>query len=37
MNLVMLEGHREPRNEVESQSLADHLVGLESGSFRFQM
>ena len=29
------EGYREPRNEVASLSLADHLVGCEPGTFRF--
>ena len=30
------EGHREPRNEVGSQSLAEHLVGFEPGTFLLQ-
>ena len=29
------EGHREPRNEVGSLSLAEHLVGFEPGTFQF--
>ena len=29
------EGHREPRNEVESLSPAEHLAGFEPGTFRF--
>ena len=33
--LVRPEDHREPRNEVGSQSLAEHQVGFEPGSLRF--
>ena len=29
------EGHREPRNEVGSLSLAERLVGFKPGTFRF--
>ena len=29
------EGHREPRNEVGSLSLAERLVGFELGTFQF--
>ena len=31
------EGHREPRNEDGSLSPANHLMGLEPGTFRFQL
>ena len=33
--LIRPEGHREPRNEVGSPSLAEHLAGFEPGTFRF--
>ena len=29
------EGHQEPRNEVESLSLVEHLLGFEPGTLRF--
>ena len=32
-----LEGHREPRKEVGSQILDEHLVNFELGSFQFSM
>ena len=31
------EGHREPRNEVETLSQAKHLVGFEPGTLRFNL
>ena len=34
-NLMLIEGHLEPQNEVGSLNLAEHLIRFELGTFQF--